>query len=154
VYGIVSETKLIRLDPVLFKENGKGWITIEGNDLPLSDEPLRYVVDKNDPLLQNIVLELTNDPLQKKRTFVRVVSITGILGGFCLTGIKGYSWYRSDQSLENLSDEESFSNLNRDGGSILWRDTEQRRNNNIIFTGCGAALTAVGIAGVWWSFTF
>lgn len=153
VYGLISDTKLIRLDPVTFKDNGKSVMVIENQEIPVGSEPYRHVLDQNDPTLLKNAVQFVRDPLQTKRTALRVGSFVTILGGIGVTAVFGYYRYKSYTELKELSSEE-FENTNRDNGSVSWKNTRKEWIRNMIISDSGLLLTALGVYGVRLSFTF
>jgi hypothetical protein len=153
VYGLISDTKLIRLDPVKFKDNGKSVIVIENEEIAVGSEPYRHVLDQNDPDLVKNSIQFVQDPLQAKRTALRVGSFLTILGGIGVTAVFGYYRYQSYEELEYMSSEK-FENLNRDNGSPLFKNTKKEWIRNMIISDGGLLLTALGVYGVRVSFTF
>ncbi len=153
VYGLISDTKLIRLDPVTFKDNGKSVIVIENQEIPVANEPYRHVLDQNDPDLLKNAVQFVRDPLQSKRTALRVGSFITILGGIGVTAVFGYYRYQSYKELDDLSSDD-FINTNRDNGNALWNNAKKEWIRNMIISDSGLLLTALGIYGVRVSFTF
>lgn len=153
VYGLISDTKLIRLDPVIFKDNGKGVVVIENEEIPVSSEPYRHVLDQNDPELLKNSIQFVRDPLQSKRTALRVGSFITVLGGIGVTAVFGYYRYQSYTELDALSSDD-FINTHRDDGSSLWQKTKKEWIKNMILSDSGLLLTALGIYGIRVSFTF
>jgi hypothetical protein len=153
VYGLISDTKLIRLDPVTFKDNGKNVIVVENEEIQVSSEPYRHVLDQNDPDLLKNAIEFVSDPLQHKRTALRLGSIITVLGGSGVTAVFGYYRFQSYKKLKELSSEE-FENINRNNGSTLWKNTRKEWTRNRIISDSGLLLTALGIYGIRVSFTF
>jgi hypothetical protein len=153
VYGLISDTKLIRLDPVTFKDNGKSIIVIENEEISVSETPFRHVLDQNDSGLVKNAVEFVQDPLQSKRTAYRVGSSLTVLGGIGVSAVFGYQWYKSFVKCKNLSSEE-FGNLNRDNGNSLWKDAKKERIRNMLISESGVLLMALGVYGIRVSFTF
>ncbi|HEX2957360.1 MAG TPA: hypothetical protein VHO70_11040 [Chitinispirillaceae bacterium] len=153
VYGLISDTKLIRLDPVTFKDNGKSAIVIENEEIQFGNEPFRHVLDQNDPELLKNAVEFVPDPLQAKRTALRLGSFITVLGGIGVTAVFGYYRYHSYNELKALSSEE-FDNINRDNGSSSWKNARKEWIKNMIISDSGLLLTALGMYGVRVSFTF
>jgi hypothetical protein len=153
VYGLISDTKLIRLDPVLFKDNGKNVIVIENEEIAVTDTPFRHVLAQNDPELLKNAVEFMRDPLQTKRAILRTGSSLTVLGGIGLSAVFAYKWYKSYNTYRDLSSDK-FKNLNRDNGSSLWKNSEKEWIKNMIITDSGILLMAVGIYGIKVSFSF
>lgn len=153
VYGLISDTKLIRLDPVTFKDNGKGVIVIENEEIPVGSEPFRHVLDQNDPDLLKNSIQFVRDPLQSKRTALRVGSFITVLGGIGVSAVFGYYRYQSYEELKGLSSED-FSNTHRDNGSSLWKNAKKEWIKNMIISDGGLLITALGVYGIRVSFTF
>jgi hypothetical protein len=153
VYGLISDTKLIRLDPVSFKDNGKSIIVIENEEISVSEKPFRHVLDQNDSGLVKNAVEFVQDPLQSKRTAFRVGSSLTVLAGIGVSAVFGYHWYKSYNKFRDLSSDE-FGNLNRNGGSPLWKDTKKEWIRNMLISDSGVLLMALGVYGIRVSFTF
>jgi hypothetical protein len=93
------------------------------------------------------------DPLQSKRTALRVGSFVTVLGGIGVTAVFGYYRYQSYKELGGLSSEE-FENMNRDHGSSSWKNAKKEWIRNMIISDGGILLTVLGVYGVRLSFTF
>lgn len=153
VYGLISDTKLIRLDPVLFKDNGKNVIVIENEEIAIPDLPFRHVLSQNDPELLKNAVEFMRDPLQTRRTLLRTGSALTVLGGIGITSIFAHKWYKSYNRHKELSSN-TFENLNQDHGNEQWNDSKKKWIHDMIIADSGVLLTAVGIYGIKLSFSF
>jgi hypothetical protein len=152
VYGLVSETKFIRLDPVQFLHNGRSNLTIENVEQKVGEEPFRYVLSVKDATVDGVSVKLIEDPLAKKRAAVRYGSLG--VAVICCTGgiIFARSAFKAQDELNGFSSK-GFDNLNRNESSI-WLDVRSRRNTNIFLSVLSFAAGAAGVWGFHWSFTF
>ncbi len=156
VYGLVSETKYIRLDPVIFLENGKSNLTIEKEikkDV-VADSPYQYVLSTKDITEEGLDVKILKDPLAPKRNFFRYSGLVLGLGGI-VAGIAHGSQYTEAKDVwvafnsKHPSDDIKF-NKSSD-------DYENARSNYIekkVFVIVDFTMAAIGLTGFTWSFTF
>jgi hypothetical protein len=153
VYGIRSETRLIRIDPCIFFRNGKGHLAILDSLHPVIDKaPYTYVLSSRDATIEGVSIKLVKDPQSRKRNFFRYTSITLLAGGI---GAAIYGYERYDKSKNKFDDisSDNVENLNRHTA----KDWEYaKRDKNLDFTLLSAGITAsvLGAVGLTWTFTF
>ncbi|NLE01438.1 MAG: hypothetical protein GX640_16350 [Fibrobacter sp.] len=153
VYGLTSDTKFLRLDPVYFIDNGRSFITIENTQIPVQDSLFQYILDKAETSVESVLPPLLKDPLANKRAFLRIGSIMVITGGIVTTGYNAGKWYHAQHDYKNASSKD-IDNLRRDKGTEFWNKTKKTRNKYIIYTGSCSLIAAIGAVGFKWSFTF
>ncbi len=153
VYGIVSETKFIRIDPCLFKNNGRSDLVIEGTEHKIQKGPYRYVLSKKDATIDGVPVNLLKDPLAPRRNIVRYTSLAAILGGCAATAFQALEYRDSQERLESLSDKDDFENLQKHT-SEDWEVAQENRNFDILLGGAGLGVGLLGIIGFVWTFTF
>jgi len=71
VYGIISETKFIRLEEITFKQNGKSNLTIEGKEAAPTDQTYSNVPQTEAPRAAPVAAAPFKDPLIAKREILR-----------------------------------------------------------------------------------
>lgn len=76
VYGIISETKFVRLNEIVFKQNGKSNLTIEGKETTVTDQAFSNVAPINDRPAAIATVRVSKDPLSTKRKFLRYGGIS------------------------------------------------------------------------------
>lgn len=152
VYGITSETKFIRLDSIIVKDNGKSIMTIDNIEYPLTDTTFRYVLDNGESYKDGVPINLFHDPLAKKRTAFRILGSSLIIAGIGAGGYFGYSGYKAEKKWSQISDS-TFSNLNQHSSSD-YKDAESKTIRNFAYSGSGALLSLLGVLCVSWTFTF
>lgn len=152
VYGLVSETKFIKLDPVVLQFNGKSNLVMEGKELQVTDKPYRYVLSTRDVAAEGVPVKILSDPLASRRNVLRyggvVVGMAATLGAVYF----GLQWH---------SDQTSLSRISTDDPAVLkglwesdWFAARSRRNNDMYYTAIGGVLALIGYIGFGWSFSF
>jgi hypothetical protein len=152
VYGIVSETKFIRLDPVTFRQNGKSNLVIEGKEQQVGEGPFRYVLTVNDVKAEGVPVKLLTDPNEVKRNIVRYAGFSVLLAGAAGGIYSGMQWkkYQDDLSRISTNDPSVLHSLNESD----WFASRDKRDNNRLYTGFSAIAAILGGAGFVWSFAF
>lgn len=142
VYGIVSETKFIKLNPATFMMNGKSDCVIEGKNKAITDKPYWY----NDPS------EVPADPLARKRRALRFAGLALSVAAGAGAVYYGVQWNKAQIYLSQVSVDDPWTMHPND--SIDWVHFADKKNNyktNTIITGI---LTLLGMVGFRLSFTF
>jgi hypothetical protein len=153
VYGLSSETKFIRLDPLVFKNNGKKTITIDTVTFPITTSPFQYVLSTKDALQDGVPVEIIKDPLASRRAVFRYSGIALFLAG-CTVGI-----IQANASVQSVEKVAYINDLSvRDTAFFDAREhypaLKHKRNIDIITTGGSFLLAIFGAVGFGWSFTF
>lgn len=153
VYGIRSDTRLIRIDPCEFFRNGKGHLAVMDSLHPVIDNvPYTYVLTTRDANVEGVSIKLVKDPLSRKRNFIRYTSIVLIASGVG-AAILGYERYdKSKRNFEEISSD-NVSNLNQNSLKD-WQDARRDRNLDITLLSGGIAASVLGAIGLTWTFTF
>jgi hypothetical protein len=86
VYGLVSETKFIRLEAIRFRNNGKKTVVVDQDELETADAPFEYVLAAQDAMVDGIPVDILKDPLGVRRTAFRYIGLTAFIGG-CAAGV-------------------------------------------------------------------
>ncbi len=153
VYGIASDTRLIRIDPCVFSFNGKADLTVVDSIHPVkSGDTYKYVLTSRDATVEGVSVKLIDDPQSRKRNGIRYTSAAFLAGGIVAVI---YGYYRYDESRKVFEERsrDSFENIN----TYTKKDWEEaRRNKNLDFslTCIGAGVTLLGTIGLVWTFTF
>lgn len=152
VYGIVSETKFIRLDPVMLRNNGKSNLVIEAKEQTVTDKPFSYVLSTKDAMIDGVPVKILKDPVAPRRNTVRYVSLAGMVAGAAGGAYYGIQWKKNQDDLRLLStnDPEKL----REHSGTDWTRTRDVRNKDIWYTSAGALVTVLGTVGFSWTFTF
>ena len=158
VYGIVSETRFVRVEPGQFAENGKSNLVIEGVEHVTSREPYSYVLSTKDAMVDGVPVNILRDPAAPRRNALRYTGLGLLLAG-CAAGVaEAIMASRAADDLDalsnaNVSEPEGFDNL-RTGSSSEWEDADSRRTWNTVGCAAGFVVGALGAVGLTWSFTF
>jgi hypothetical protein len=157
VYGIVSETKFIKLDPVVLQFNGKSNLVIEGKEQQVTDKPYRYVLSTKDVAAEGIPVKILNDPVAPRRNALRYGGIVLGMAASVAAVYSGLQWNKDQSSLSAMSTDNQ-QNLHQYDSNLLgssnWLALQSRRNNDILYTSIGGAIALVGYIGFGWSFAF
>jgi hypothetical protein len=152
VYGIVSETKFIRLDPVMLRSNGKSSLVIEGKEQVVTEKPFSYVLSTKDAMIDGVPVKILKDPVAPKRNTVRYIGLAGMVAGAAGGAYYGVQWKKNQDNLAqlNTNDPEKL----RQHNGTDWVQARDLRNRDIWYTSAGALVAALCVAGFSWSFTF
>jgi hypothetical protein len=146
VYGIRSDTKFIRLDPIKLRFNGKNNVVVEGKKYQAIDRPFSYVLSTKDATVDGIPAKLLRDPLAIKRNVLRFSSYTVALGGVAGGIYSGITFLQAKKDLQGLR--------GTDPNGTEAAALRDRRDSYLVSTVVHGVIGALGIAGFWWSFTF
>lgn len=152
VYGLISETKFIRIEQGVFRDNGKSDVVIEKVAQMVSEPSYSYILSTTDATVDGVPVRLLRDPMAPRRAAYRYAGLLMFLAGTGVGVWQLYEYQGAQQHLSELS-QESFDNLHP-YKSKDWLDARDRRNMTIAGAGGGALLAAVGAVGFFWSFTF
>jgi hypothetical protein len=158
VYGIVSETRFVRVDPGVFVENGKSNLVIEGVEKVSSAEPHSYVLSTKDAMVDGVPVKILKDPAAPRRNAYRYVGLGLLLVGCGAGAAEAVLAGRASDELDALSNTnaatvEGFDNL-RYGSSAEWDNASSSKTWNTVGCVAGFVVGALGAAGLVWSFTF
>lgn len=158
VYGIMSETKFIRVEPGKFHDNGKSDLSIEGVEHTTGGKPYSYVLSTKDATVDGVPVKLLRDPAAPRRNTFRYVGLALMLGGAGMGVYETVRAVQADEELAALSNSdittpEGIENL-RYGSSSAWDEKESERTWSAVGAVAGYAVGALGIFGFGWSFTF
>jgi hypothetical protein len=152
VYGIISETKFIRIATGSFANNGKTNLVIEGEEHLVTNAPYTYELSLKDATVDGVPIKILRDPAAPKRNAFRYSGIGIFLAGAGL-GVYGTSqWVQSKENLKDLSGTDEDNLINHTGSD--WEKAKSDRDKNRIMSFAGYVLGLVGAAGIGWSLTF
>jgi hypothetical protein len=152
VYGINALTKYIRIEPSLFKNNGRSNLTIENKEIAVGDKPFEYSLTVKDAASNGVPLTILRDPNSTKRALFRYGGISLAAAG-CVVGILYTSKFSSSLSSFNQISGTDAANLSS-GTSGEWQNRRGGAVINRFWMISGYTLAAIGAAGIGWSFTF
>jgi len=153
VYGIVSDTRFIRLDPVTLQNNGKGNLTVEGKEKDVPAAPYRYVLSVNDATINGVPITFLSDPLAPKRNTFRYSGLVTFLAGSACVAYYGVQWHENQEALTKISTDDPRV-LKNYPDSVVWNQARDKRNTSIVETAAGVIIAILGGVGFWWSFTY
>jgi hypothetical protein len=148
VYGVKSDTKFIRLEQCRFAHNGKADLEIEGERRQPGAEPYNYMLDVKDATVDGVPVKLLRDPLARKRTVVRVISLTGAVAA-AATGV-----YFGARTHEAADEVDNVRNDRRTGTSARFDSAVDDWRRNAALTAGGGAAAILGLIVFRWTFTF
>jgi hypothetical protein len=152
VYGIISETKFIKLDPVILRLNGKSNLVIEGKEITVEDKPYSYSLSTKDIMLDGVPVKILKDPFAAKREILRYGSFLFALAGATGTAYCATTWNKSENDLKQMSTD--YKPVLKMNNESQWYSTRDKRNRYLYYTSATGLLTLLGCAGFVWSFTF
>ena len=152
VYGIASETKFIKLDPVLFSFNGKSNLIIEGKEQAVTDKPFTYMLTTKDVGTQGVPVKILSDPMAPGRNTIRYASLVVAMAATVGTVYYGTQWSTTQKDLTHMS----TNNLSvlRLYNETEWFSLRDRRTSSMYYTAIGGVLSLIGYIGFFWSFSF
>jgi hypothetical protein len=156
VYGINSLTRYIRIEQVIFSDNGRADLTIEGKQHQVGDKPYSYALTINDAKKDGVPVAVLMDPNAGKRNILRYGGFSLVAGGLTM-GVWSLVLLNHDQqNLDILSDngviDENSPVVSNSGGD--WEKAQDDRNRDRWMAGIGVLLATIGSTGVIWSFSF
>ncbi len=153
VYGIKSDTRLIRLDPCIFRGNGKVNFTLTDSIVEISEgKPFSYVLSARDAQREGVSIKLVEDPQGKKRRFFRIGGGLDFLAGAAVSAYGYYRYRDSSEEFEFLSSDD-IDNTGSNSDS-KWNEARKDKNGDIAMMAVGAAAAVLGAVGFTVSFTF
>jgi hypothetical protein len=152
VYGIVSETKFIRLDRVTFLQNGKSNLVVDGKAQAVTDAPYIYILSTDDVKAQGVPVKILSDPHAARRNVVRYTGFAVLLGAAAGSAYYGVQWKNAQAGLSALSTDDQAVLKGRTEPE--WFSLHSKRNTDQGFTLVGAGIAIIGLAGFCWTFTF
>jgi len=153
VYGIISDTKFIKLDPVTLLENGKSNLIIEGKEHTVTGDSYQYTLSTKDASKDGIPINLLQDPLAPRRNILRYSGLAAAVGGF------GVGIYYATQFSGSWKKWEEVNAPNPDL-NILQKDpeyyeqTQDQKNKDLLLMCVGMGVGLLGSLGFTLSFTF
>lgn len=152
VFGIMSMTKFIRIEPTLFRNNGRGDLSIEGVDQAVGDTPYEYELTVGDVAAAGIPLTILKDPLARKRSIARFAGLGAGIAGFAVATVYTVRYREAHREFVELSDTNP-DNLTANS-SLQWHDARARTGSGLALMCVGYALGLTGAIGFSWSLTF
>ena len=152
VYGIVSETKFIRLDRVTFLQNGKSNLVVDGKAEAVTDAPYIYILSTVDVKAEGVPVKILSDPHAVRRNVVRYTGFAVLLGATAGSLYYGVQWKNTQADLTALSTDDQATLQGRTEPE--WFSLRDKRDRNQLYTLAGAAIAVIGLAGFCWTFTF
>ena len=156
VFGINALTRFVKLDNLLFADNGRADVTIEGEQKTVTAAPFSHVSSIKDAQAAGVPVTILMDPDARKRNILRY---TGL--GLCVGGIAGGLWLRQ----QTLRDQERVDQLGsvlvvdensplvKNSGEDFERAIARRNADRVLMVGVfGVGLAAAVAFG--YSFTF
>jgi hypothetical protein len=156
VYGIISDTKFIRLDDITFLYNGKTNLKIEDREHTVGLKPYNYNLSINDATVDGIQVNLLKDPMAPKRNTLRYTGLGLIIGGIGLGIYSAIKLSDSWAEWDNINDPiyvQGHPELLVNNSSY-YNEVESNKNRDVALTSLGLGIGILGIAGFTWSFTF
>ena len=153
VYGILSDTRLIRIDPCIFADNGKFHLTIADSLHPVeAGMPYTYALSLRDAKAEGISIKLVDDPKAIKRNVFRYTGVLLLTGG-AVAAVYGYNRYEDSRDDFEAKSSDDFKNLNTYTKKD-WEEAKQEKSLDMALTGSCIGLSLIGAIGFVWTFTF
>jgi hypothetical protein len=152
VYGIVSMTKFIRIVEGVFRDNGRGDLTVEGTAHTVTQEPYSYSLSVRDAAVDGVPVRILTDPQAAKRNTVRYSAAGACLAGCLVGAVYTNKWLDAGRRLSDMSSTD-LSNLVQNDNAAWSRTRDEKYAD--LWTAVGGYVVAIaGAAGLRWSFTF
>jgi len=153
VYGIRSDTRLIRIDPCIFADNGKFHLTIADSLHPVEQgKPYAYALTTRDAKAEGVSIKLIDDPKAVKRNVFRYTSALLLAGG-AVAAVYGYNQYQDSRDDFEAKSSDDFENLNT-CTKKEWEEARREKQLDMALTGSCIGLSVIGAVGFVWTFTF
>jgi hypothetical protein len=152
VYGIISETKYIRVFSGSFANNGKTNMVIEGKEHFVADAPYTYELSLKDATVDGVPIRILKDPAAPKRNMLRYAGVGVFVVGTGLGIYYSTQWHDALQLHYKLSETDD-NNLITNNASV-WEDAVSEVNKNSIISMVSYCAGIIGAVGLSWSFTF
>jgi hypothetical protein len=156
VFGINSLTKYIKLDKMVFSNNGRSDVVIEGKDQTVTTQPFTYALTIDDARKDGVPVKILMDPRAKKRNLFRYSGLTLLVGG-CVASIWSSAQLQRDRerisALSDITIVDENSNLVKNEGND-WEKARSDRNLDVGVAAASSFLAILGGAGFVFSFTF
>jgi hypothetical protein len=152
VYGIISDTKFIRVAPALFADNGKSDLVIEGTEHRVGETAYTYVLSTKDATVDGVPVKILRDPLAIRRNVIRYTGLTALLGGCAVGAYRLVQLQDSRERLEALSSTEVRNVTTH--SSKEWEKAHRRRNEDIAWSAAAFGLGLLGAVSLTWTFSF
>jgi len=153
VYGLISDTRFIRLDNVMFDENGKSDLMIEGSEHKTGNKPYSYNLTIQDVKKDGVPVIILKDPLIPKRAFFRYSGLALGIGGGCI-GIYGALQLKDSYTLWKKFNDKSDTSWMAFENSDIYYKSRDKYKRDFILTAGSFGLAIIGFIGFTWSFTF
>jgi hypothetical protein len=148
VYGINSLTRFIRLVDVVFKENGRANLTIEGQTQNVTDAPYSYSLSVKNAAIDGVPVKILTDPDAPRRNAVRYGGVTLFAAGAVTGAVFTVQWVASQKRMNDIaSDLRTYKDSD-------FLDAQEDRNKNAVFLSVGYFLGLIGACGFTYSFFF
>lgn len=158
VYGIMSETRFVRVDPGEFAENGKSNLLIEGTEHVTNTQAFTYALSTKDATVDGVPVRILRDPAAPRRNVLRYVGLGLLVLGAGAGVYETVQASRAGDELDALSNTDVTSSSGYDNlryhSSQDWQEASDGRSLSIAGSIAGYVVAALGAVGVTWSFTF
>jgi hypothetical protein len=151
VYGIKTDTKFIRINSAILRDNGKGNFTVEGNTVD-TGEPFTYLLDIKDAKVDGVPVKILRDPLAPRRNTFRYTGLVATIAGAGSTGYFAWQAWKAERDFAPLRSN-SDENISLNNNS-KWNQARDLRNKKIIYSALSGGVTILGLTGFVWTFTF
>jgi hypothetical protein len=152
VYGLISDTKFIRLADCAFDGNGKSDLVIAGTQQVIASQPFSYTLSVSDVTASGVPIDILEDPAAPKRTLLRYSGLISLIGGVSVGVIYGLQWRESLQSYNELSTKDTFNLINHNGD--MWENAKSRYRLHAATAIGGLTWAVLGGIGFTYSFRF
>lgn len=152
VKGIFSETKYIKLTNLIFFENGRSDFVLENEEKKIDKSPFTYEISTIDVKKEGVPINVLRDEAFYKRNILRYTSLTVAICGGIVAGKAYREWWKSRKSFLEISSKDSL-NLSSHYG-YEWEDKRDLYVKKSSYLIGWSLLTAAGLTGFVWSFTF
>jgi hypothetical protein len=152
VYGLLAETKFIRIDPLTLKHCGKQVITIGNVEQKPDDKgDFRYVLSVKDATVDGVPVDILKDPQARKRNIFRYTGLVAFVGG-CAIGTGQAMALRQSQATFATFQSDTQANMFRTPAE--YRTAQKARNVDAALTWAGFGMGLLGAIGFGWTFMF
>lgn len=154
VYGIISDTKYIKMDRIHFADNGKYDFFLEKDEKKIVTEWYSYALEPQDIEKSKVEMDLFQDPVKRKRLTFRYSSILLFIGGVSMAAYSAYQFWDLYPDWKKVNSYPPDKDLLNTKNEAYYRSLEKKKNSELAKAITGSSIALISTIGFVWTFTF
>jgi hypothetical protein len=155
VYGVISDTKFIKMDRIHFADNGKYDFFVEKEEKKIVTEWYSYTLAQQDIEKLKLNVELfQDDPLKGKRLTFRYASLALFIGGIGIGAYSSYQFKEIYSEWKKINRYPPDENLLNTKDESYYKSVRKRKNSELAKAISGSGVALVSVIAFVWTFTF